>query len=254
MMIPGKITPHAGNGIGGGSSRLQWAIPAWATPMGEAQHAQRRHRRRDAGAPRPVRWSMTATRRRGRGRGHSAGAMAGGAIGAATSISRTRDLRAHLGNDDIRIQNTGEELIVTMPEDILFDIDSAAIRASLQSDLRALARNLQQYPNTTVDVIGHTDNTGSAQLQSGPVRASRAGRGGRLDQFRCSERPYPHLRRGRRSAHRIEPDTGRPGTEPSRRDRDRSQQLIRKDRLTEQTTPRLIGGAFCMMQAGFRRA
>ncbi len=49
-----------------------------------------------------------------------------------------------------------------MPEGILFDIDSAAIRANLQADLRALARNLQQYPNTTVDVIGHTDNTGSA--------------------------------------------------------------------------------------------
>jgi outer membrane protein OmpA-like peptidoglycan-associated protein len=93
--------------------------------------------------------------------GATAGAIAGGAIGA-TLDRQARDLRGSLANDDIRIQNTGEELIVTMPEGILFDIDSAAIRASLQSDLRALARNLQQYPNTTVDVIGHTDNTGSA--------------------------------------------------------------------------------------------
>ncbi len=60
------------------------------------------------------------------------------------------------------IQNTGEELIVTLPEGILFDTDSAAIRAMLQSDLRALAQNLQTYPDTTVDVIGHTDNTGSS--------------------------------------------------------------------------------------------
>jgi outer membrane protein OmpA-like peptidoglycan-associated protein len=94
--------------------------------------------------------------------GGAAGALAGGAIGAALD-RQAQDLRGNLSNDDIRIQNTGEELIVTMPEGILFDIDSAAIRASLQSDLRALARNLQQYPNTTVDVIGHTDNTGSAQ-------------------------------------------------------------------------------------------
>jgi outer membrane protein OmpA-like peptidoglycan-associated protein len=64
-----------------------------------------------------------------------------------------------MANDDILIRNTGEELIVTMPDGILFDFDSAAIRASLQSDLRALARNLQQYPDTTVDVIGHTDAT-----------------------------------------------------------------------------------------------
>jgi outer membrane protein OmpA-like peptidoglycan-associated protein len=93
--------------------------------------------------------------------GAAAGALAGGAIGAALD-RQARDLRGDLANDDIRIQNTGEELIVTMPEGILFDIDSAAIRASFQADLRALARNLQQYPDTTVDVIGHTDNTGSA--------------------------------------------------------------------------------------------
>jgi outer membrane protein OmpA-like peptidoglycan-associated protein len=93
--------------------------------------------------------------------GGAAGALAGGAIGAALD-RQARDLRGTLANDDILIQNTGQELVVTMPEGILFDIDSAAIRASLQSDLRALARNLQQYPNTTVEVIGHTDNTGSA--------------------------------------------------------------------------------------------
>jgi outer membrane protein OmpA-like peptidoglycan-associated protein len=94
--------------------------------------------------------------------GATAGALAGGAIGAALD-RQAQDLRGNLSNDDIRIQNTGEELIVTMPDGILFDVDSAAIRASLQSDLRALARNLQQYPNTTVDVIGHTDSDGSAE-------------------------------------------------------------------------------------------
>jgi outer membrane protein OmpA-like peptidoglycan-associated protein len=93
--------------------------------------------------------------------GAAAGAIAGGAIGA-TLDAQARDLRGSLANDDIRISNTGEELIVTMPEGILFDVDSAAIRANLQADLRALARNLQQYPDTTVEVIGHTDNTGSA--------------------------------------------------------------------------------------------
>ena len=93
--------------------------------------------------------------------GAAAGAVAGGAIGAALD-RQAQDLRGSLANDDIVIQNTGQELIVTMPDGILFDVDSAAIRASLQSDIRAVARNLQAYPNTTVDVVGHTDNTGSA--------------------------------------------------------------------------------------------
>ena len=93
--------------------------------------------------------------------GAAAGALAGGAIGAALD-RQAQDLRGTLANDQIMIQNTGRELIVTMPDGILFDVDSAAIRASLQSDIRALARNLRQYPDTTVDVLGHTDSDGSA--------------------------------------------------------------------------------------------
>ena len=58
--------------------------------------------------------------------------------------------------------NTGDRLIVTMPQDILFDVDSSAVRPGLRTDLATLAASLNQYPNTTVDVIGHTDNTGSA--------------------------------------------------------------------------------------------
>lgn len=93
--------------------------------------------------------------------GAAAGALAGGAIGNALD-AQAQDLRSSLRNDQILIENTGSELIVTMPEGILFDIDSAAIRAGLQSDLRALAANLNQYPATGVEVVGHTDNTGSA--------------------------------------------------------------------------------------------
>lgn len=93
------------------------------------------------------------------------GAVIGGAIGAGiggTLDQQAADLRQDLGNDDVQIVNTGSELVVTLPQDILFDTDSAVVRAGLQSDLGALARNLQDYPSTTVQVIGHTDNTGDA--------------------------------------------------------------------------------------------
>ncbi|WP_341861027.1 OmpA family protein [Gymnodinialimonas sp. 57CJ19] len=93
--------------------------------------------------------------------GAAAGAAAGGLIGNALD-RQAQDLRGALSNDRILIENTGSELVVTMPEGILFDVDSAAIRAGLQADLRALANNLNQYPATDVQVVGHTDNTGSA--------------------------------------------------------------------------------------------
>ncbi|WP_460275591.1 OmpA family protein [Celeribacter sp. ULVN23_4] len=93
------------------------------------------------------------------------GAVIGGAIGGAIGQQldkQAADLQQDLGNDDVKIVNTGSQLIVTMPQDILFATDSAVVVPSLQDDLRALAYNLQDYPDTTVQIIGHTDNTGSA--------------------------------------------------------------------------------------------
>ncbi|MFC2969440.1 OmpA family protein [Acidimangrovimonas pyrenivorans] len=95
----------------------------------------------------------------------AAGAAVGAAVGGAIGQSLDRqaaDLRAQLGNDNISVANTGSSLVVTMPQDILFATDSDKIRPSLQADLRAVADNLAQYPNSHVQVIGHTDNTGSA--------------------------------------------------------------------------------------------
>ena len=77
--------------------------------------------------------------------GAAAGAAAGGAIGYSLD-QQAADLRNEMANENIVIDNQGDQLLVTMPQGILFDTDSAAIRASLQSDLRALARNLQRYP------------------------------------------------------------------------------------------------------------
>jgi len=98
------------------------------------------------------------------------GAIIGGAIGAAAGagigalLDRQEDaLRCELGSN-VQIVNTGSELIVTMPQDILFATNSDTLRSDLQGDLRALAANLRDFPNSTVEVIGHTDNTGSAEF------------------------------------------------------------------------------------------
>ncbi|PHQ99606.1 MAG: hypothetical protein COB39_02940 [Marinosulfonomonas sp.] len=92
--------------------------------------------------------------------GAALGAGAGALIGNAMD-KQAADLRGSMGSD-VKIVNNGDHLIVTMPQDILFDTDSALVRSDLRSDLRALANNLRDYPDTTVDVVGHTDNTGTA--------------------------------------------------------------------------------------------
>lgn len=101
------------------------------------------------------------------------GAAVGGAIGQQLD-RQARDLRRDMGDDRIKITNTGNNLVVTMPQDILFATGSAALRPDLQRDLRALAGNLRAYPDTRVDVLGHTDNTGTASFNQ-MLSAQRAG-------------------------------------------------------------------------------
>ena len=89
------------------------------------------------------------------------GAAAGNAIGQSLD-EQAADLRRDLNNNQVNVTNTGSELIVTMPQDILFALDSAAVRSDLRRDLGVVAGNLQAYPNSTISIEGHTDNTGTA--------------------------------------------------------------------------------------------
>lgn len=93
--------------------------------------------------------------------GAAAGAVIGGAIGSQLD-KQEAELRQQIGTDGITITNTGDRLIVTLPQDLTFDTDSAFVRASLRPDLDAVAANLVKYPGSVVQVIGHTDNTGDA--------------------------------------------------------------------------------------------
>jgi len=100
-----------------------------------------------------------------RDQGAVQGALIGAALGAgggALLDKQERDLRASLGNDNVTINNTGDRLIVTLPQDILFAVGSSSVRPDLQRDLGAVAGNLQAYPDSTVQIIGHTDSDGEA--------------------------------------------------------------------------------------------
>ncbi|MDZ4093966.1 MAG: OmpA family protein [Paracoccaceae bacterium] len=92
--------------------------------------------------------------------GAGLGAAIGGAIGS-TLDQQAADLRAQTSSN-VTVTNTGNALVVTMPQDILFALDSANLRPDLTRDLRAVSQNLLNYPNSTIEIVGHTDNSGSA--------------------------------------------------------------------------------------------
>ncbi len=95
----------------------------------------------------------------------AAGAIVGGVIGGLIGNQldkQAAELQRDIGTNGVSIVNTGNSLIVTMPQDVLFATDSSTLRPDLQRDLYTLAGSLNRYPDTTVDVVGHTDNTGDA--------------------------------------------------------------------------------------------
>lgn len=101
------------------------------------------------------------------------GAVLGGIVGAAAGgivgnqiDKQAAEMRASL-DDDILIETADGRLIVTLPEDITFDTDSSTVRPSLQAELNKVAASLLKYPDSTVQVIGHTDNEGDAGYNQG---------------------------------------------------------------------------------------
>lgn len=93
------------------------------------------------------------------------GAMIGGAIGGliGNQLDKQKaELQRDMGDPRVQIVNLGDRLVVTMPEGILFATDSAAVQPSIQDELYTVADSLNRYPNSRVEVIGHTDTTGSA--------------------------------------------------------------------------------------------
>jgi len=103
------------------------------------------------------------------------GAALGGAVGGAIGNELDKqagELRRDL-DSDIGVVNTGSELRVTMPQDLLFATDSASLRGDLVSDIRVLAANLGDYPNSTVFVVVHNSPwPPTPQPQAGPRTAA----------------------------------------------------------------------------------
>lgn len=123
-------------------------------------------------------------------RGAIIGAIVGGAAGAV--IGHQMDQQAKELEQNIpgaTIQRVGEGIAVTFPSGILFPFNSTEILPAGKENLQQLAKSLENYPNSDVLIVGHTDSVGtdaynqdlsqrrsqaaSAYLQSLGVPASR---------------------------------------------------------------------------------
>lgn len=115
--------------------------------------------------------------------GAGIGLLAGAAVGQYLD-QQQRDLEAGLAGTGAEVERDGDQLLVNLPSSITFDTDSAQIKPEFQSSLDNVAQTFNKYPESYVDVIGHTDSRGSdaynqqlSERRSGAVANYLSGRG-----------------------------------------------------------------------------
>ncbi len=57
--------------------------------------------------------------------------------------------------------DNGQAILVNLPDGVTFDVGSATLKPEFRATLDKVAESLIQYPNSLIDVYGHTDSTGS---------------------------------------------------------------------------------------------
>ena len=103
----------------------------------------------------------------GRASGNTAlGAIIGATVGGVTGtvIGRKMDKQAEdIRNEvpGVKVERVGEGIVVEFNSNVLFGFDRADLSNSAEKNLDDLANVLKKYPDTNIEIQGHTDDKGS---------------------------------------------------------------------------------------------
>lgn len=103
----------------------------------------------------------------GKALGHTAagaivGATVGGAAGAVIGHKmdkQAEEMKQVLGDAEVRRE--GEGIVVEFKEKVLFGFDKSDLTTTSEQSLSKLDNVLNKYPETDIQIIGHTDDKGS---------------------------------------------------------------------------------------------
>ncbi len=99
----------------------------------------------------------------GAGIGAVVGGLAGGGIGRYMDNQEQALRQEFAASEQVNVQRNANLLAVTFKSDLLYDVDSAALKPGAYPEIQRVAEVLNQYPQTRITVAGHTDSTGSEQ-------------------------------------------------------------------------------------------
>lgn len=107
--------------------------------------------------------SSKGDRKKGILTGVAAGAALGGGIGYYMDVQEAK-LREKLQGTGVSVTRNGDELILNMPNNVTFDSSSAQLKAAGANTLSGVAMVVAEFDKTRLNVVGHTDSTGSRDL------------------------------------------------------------------------------------------
>ena len=92
--------------------------------------------------------------------GAAVGAAAGAGIGAYMD-RQEEQLRESMRGTGVDVERRGDDIVLNMPSSVTFGFDSSELTGQARNALNDVANILTQYTDTRVNIVGHTDSTGS---------------------------------------------------------------------------------------------
>ena len=92
--------------------------------------------------------------------GAGVGALTGGAVGAYQDRQEA-ELRRRTAGTGIDVSRDGDVIKLNLPDAVTFDFNSASLKSQFRPALDGVATTLADYPQTVVEISGHTDAVGS---------------------------------------------------------------------------------------------
>ena len=94
--------------------------------------------------------------------GAGIGGVAGGVVGYKMD-QQIKELKEQTAGSGVDVTETdgGKAILVNLPDGVTFDVGSSTLKPQFRTTLTQVATSIQQYPNSLIDVYGHTDSTGS---------------------------------------------------------------------------------------------
>lgn len=105
--------------------------------------------------------------------GAGIGGIAGAGVGYYMDLQEAR-LRAELEASGVSVVRVGDNIVLNMPGNVTFDTNQADIKSGFYPVLDSVAVVLNEYEKTLIEVAGHTDSTGTDQINQ-PLSERRAG-------------------------------------------------------------------------------